>query len=145
MEVPKKIVVDESRRHQPAGYSDSEYDDDDDLYDYSDNETPKINNHVVITSPPEKLILPQVNEEERRRNLKENPNYDVSFTDDKTFMNIGDNSGGNHLIGLSRQVRHLHNRVKLLEEELTTQNSRQIFLFGILSVYFLTKVVKLIH
>lgn len=41
--------------------------------------------------------------------------------------------------GITRQVRHLHNRVKLLEEELQTQHTRQMYLIGIMSLYFLIK------
>lgn len=178
MEVPKKILVDYDRkspqptqngvyRHQPAGYS-SDSDDDDFLDD--DDYSPthyKINHNRVepaarLMSPPEKLTLPEITDEERRRYLRENSMSETGTNaqganaylngadeslyrtpnNDTVFKNMNSFQSGDP-VSLARQVRHLHNRVKLLEEELQTQSNRQIFIFGILSVYFLSKGVRM--
>lgn len=145
MEVPKKIVVDTG---MPADYY-SESEDDD---DYSPPRV-RVDPTARLMSPPEKLTLPEISDEERRRFMRDNSmnagsgayGADDSMyktPDDKVLRNMNSFQSGDP-VSLARQVRHLHNRVKLLEEELQTQHNRQIFLFGILSVYLLTKGVKM--
>lgn len=166
MEVPKKILVDfggkkspdtngaiNGRRHQPAGY-DSDSDEDD--YDLSDEDSPqriRMEPATKVMSPPEKLTLPEITDEERRRFMRDNSisEANMAYTgddslyktpNDTVLKNMNSFQSGDP-VSLARQIRHLHNRVKLLEEELQTQNNRQIFIFGILSVYFLSKGVRM--
>lgn len=143
--MPKKIVVDAG---MPADYYTESEDDD----DYSPPRV-RVDPTARLMSPPEKLTLPEISDEERRRFMRDNSMSAVSgpYTaddsmyktpDDKVLRNMNSFQSGDP-VSLARQVRHLHNRVKLLEEELQTQHNRQIFLFGILSVYLLSKGVKM--
>lgn len=128
MEVPKRISVENSQ---------GDYFTDSDENDYS---PPRI--HVPTTtrlmSPPEKLTLPEITDEERRRFMRDssigNLVCQTSQNVDKTFS--GDP------VTLSRQISHLHNRIKLLEEDLRTYHNRQVFLLTITSTYIILKGVK---
>lgn len=154
MEVPKKILVDvgkesasNGRNYAPADYyTDSEDDD-----DYTPPRV-KVEPTTRLMSPPEKLTLPEISDEERRRFMRDTSMSGANgayLAEDSMYKTPNDtvqrnmNSFQNgDPVSLARQVRHLHNRVKLLEEELQTQSNRQIFLFGILSVYILSKGFK---
>lgn len=128
MEVPKKISVENSHGDY---FSDSDDD------DYS---PPRINVPTTtrLMSPPEKLTLPEITDEERRRFMRDssigNLVCQTSQNADKTFN--GDP------VTLSRQISHLHNRIKLLEEDLRTYHNRQVFLLTITSTYIILKGVK---
>lgn len=162
MEVPKKIVVDvkennnaPTTNHVPAGYyTDSEYEYDSDL----DNSPPRprMEPTTRLMSPPEKLTIPEISDEERRRFLRDASlnGGSVPFSADDSMYKTPNDSVLKNMtsfqsgdpVSLARQVRHLHNRVKLLEEELQTQHNRQIFMFGVLSVYILSRGIKwMIH
>lgn len=142
--------MDPVRTHVPAGYfTDSEYEDDD-LEDTPPR--PKEEVAARLMSPPEKLTIPEIGDEERRRYV-----MDTSFSagsvpfladesmyktpNDTALKNMTSFQSGDP-ISLARQVRHLHNRVKLLEDELATQHNRQVFLFGLVSLYVLSKGIK---
>lgn len=154
MEVPKRISVDynkatNGRSHAPADY----YSDDDDDYD-DDDCPPRMNFEptVQIMSPPKTLTAADLGEEEQRRFMR-----DISFSggnvahlaDDSMYKTPNENvlknmtsfSSGDP-VSVARQVRHLHNRVKLLEEELQTQHNRQVFLIGIVSMYIITRGIR---
>lgn len=161
MDVPKRIIVDFPKdsanngntAHMPAGY----YDSDDDYDDYDDDDSPyriQVEPTTRIMSPPKTLTAADISEEERRRYLRDNSmsaatgptNYAAEESmyktpNDSVLKNINNFQSGDP-ISLARQVRHLHNRVKLLETELQTQDKRQIFLFGILSIYMITKGIR---
>lgn len=158
MNVPKKICVDlpaseeqkgQQRPHHPAGYySDSDYD-----YDSEMDDSPprlKIQPTTRLMSPPEKLTIPEISDEERRRFIRENsingttllPDDSLYRTPNDTVLKTMNSFQSGDPVNVARQVRHLHNRVKLLEEELQTQHNRQIFIFGVLSVYILSKGIK---
>lgn len=154
MEVPKKILVDSGkepisngRNHAPADY----YTDSEDDGDYTPPRI-KVEPTTRLMSPPEKLTLPEISDEERRRFMRDSSQsgaIGAYLAEDSMYKtpnetvgrNINSFSSGDP-VSLARQVRHLHNRVKLLEEELQTQSNRQIFLFGVLSVYILSKGFK---
>lgn len=156
MDVPKKIVVDfpddgqrKGRAHAPAGYYDSDTDD-----DYNDDDSPPrihVEPTTRLMSPPQKLTLHEISDEEKRRVIRDNSfsagGNGVAFLaddsmyktpNDTVLKNMNSFQSGDP-VSLARQVRHLHNRVKLIEEELQTNQSRQFLLFGVLSVYFLYK------
>lgn len=155
MEVPKRILVDDpagkssnGTNHCPADF----YSDSDDDYDYSPPRV-RVDPTARLMSPPEKLTLPQIKDEERQRYMRDNSFSATSGAyaaddsmyktpNDTVLRNMNSFQSGDP-VSLARQVRHLHNRVKLLEEELQTQYNRQIFLFGIFSVYLLSKGVKM--
>lgn len=145
MEVPKRILVDINNLESRPSNDDFLLDDDD--YDNSPPR-PKIEATARLMSPPEKLTLPEISDEERRRYLRDSSQ--IVNTDETLYKTPQDNNArinysfqNGDAISLCRQVRHLHNRVKLLEEEVQTQHNRQIFLIGVLSVYFLSKGIKL--
>lgn len=154
MIVPKKIEVDlkdKPRNALPADYyTDSEFDDD----DLDDTPPPvKVESATRLMSPPEKLTIPEISDEERRRFLRESSlnGANVPFLDDSMYKTPNDTALKNMTsfqsgdpVSLARQVRHLHNRVKLLEEELQTQHNRQMLIFGVISVYILSRGVKLL-
>jgi len=157
MEVPKKIVVDfgkesgsNAKQQLPAGYyteSEDDFDDDDSL------DRVQVDPAVRLMSPPKKLTVPDISDEEKRRYMRDTsmsgPNASFLAEDDSlyktpndtVYKNVNSFQSGDP-VSIARQVRHLHNRVKLLEEEIRTQQNRQIFLIGFLSVYILTKGVK---
>lgn len=150
MEVPKKILVDvDSRGGVPAGYYSDESDDD---YDYNNDQySPpriKVEPTTRLMSPPEKLTLPEISDEERRRFMRDSSmnGANAYLADDSMYKTPNDtvlkSFQNGDPVSLARQVRHLHNRVKLLEEELQTQHNRQIFIFGVLSVYILSRGIK---
>lgn len=137
MEVPKRIRVDFPKKpetnHLPAGY----YDDEDDDFESDDDDytppKPHIEPAIRFMSPPQTLTARDIGEEERHRFQRDSGNDSIS---EKT-----PNRTGFDPISVVRQVRHLHNRVRLLEDELKTQHNRQIFLFSVLSVYVLSKSI----
>lgn len=143
MEVPRKIIVPD------YGPQDSTDSDDDD--DYSPPRI-RVEPTTRLMSPPEKLTLPEISDEERRRFMRDSsfggqnggylPDDSMYKTPNDTVMRNMNSFQSGDPVSLARQVRHLHNRVKLLEEELQTQHNRQIFLFGVLSVYLLSKGFK---
>lgn len=136
MDVPRKIAA-------PAGYYDESDDDD---YDY-DDEPPRFHPEptVRLMSPPETLTAKDITEEEKRRFQRET---NVSFSEENnTTVNLNDSvikSSGDP-VGIARQVRHLHNRVKLLEEELQTMGNRQMFMMGLATVFALTGCIKVLY
>lgn len=139
MEVPKKIIVDMNGREPSLS--------DDFLDDYNSPPRPKIETTARLMSPPEKLTLPEISDEERRRYIRESSR--IANGDESMYRTPHDNNArlnysfqNGDAVSLGRQVSHLHNRVKLLEEELQVQHNRQIFLIGVLSVYFLSKGIK---
>lgn len=156
MEVPKRILVDYKpetngvRRHEPAGYATESEDD----FDDDDDTPPRVRMEPTtrLMSPPEKLTLPEISDEERRRYMRDSSMSEATgafLADDSLYKTPNDTVLRNmnsfqsgDPVSIARQVRHLHNRVKLLEGELQTQNNRQIFLFGVLSVYILSKGFK---
>lgn len=75
MEVPKRILVDvkddnQPKNHVPAGYySESDYDYNSDLDDTPTRE--KVEPTTRLMSPPEKLTIPEINDEERGRYIRE--------------------------------------------------------------------------
>lgn len=151
MEVPKRILVDvgkdaetNGRTHAPADY----YTDSEDDYDYSPPHI-KVEPITRLMSPPEKLTLPEISDEERRRYMRDSSIVGTNAADDSMYKTPNDTVLRNmnsfqsgDPVSLARQVRHLHNRVKLLEEELQTQHNRQIFLFGAISVYILSRGIR---
>lgn len=137
MDVPRKISA-------PAGYYDESDDDD---YDY-DDEPPKFQPEPTIRlmSPPETLTTKDITEEERRRFMRET-NVSLSEENTNNTSNLNDSvikSSGDP-VGIARQVRHLHNRVKLLEEELQTLGNRQIFMMGLATLFAVTGCIKILH
>lgn len=58
---------------------------------------------------------------------------------DKTHLDESVRTNNAYSSGITRQVRHLHNRVRLLEQELQAQNSRQLLMISIISLYLLVK------
>lgn len=153
---PKRILVDfpseatTNGNHAPAGY----YDSDDDFDDYEDDCPPKhrIEPAAQFMSLPKTLTATDVREEEQRRfmrdtsmsggnvaNLADDSMYKTP--NDTVLKNMNSFLSGDP-VSIARQVRHLHNRVKLLEEELQTQHNRQIFLIGVVSVYIISRGVK---
>lgn len=131
MQVPNKLVIDNNQatNFRPAGYSDSEddYDDDDTPY-YHPEST------VKIKSPPKTITTADISKEEKRRYMRNN--YDTNPLDYSQTQIINSKSTS------GTQVRHLHNRVRLLEEELQTIQRRQMLLIGIVSGYSLMGVIK---
>jgi hypothetical protein len=130
MEIPTKITVDLPKPNvYPAGYSDSE----DDYDDYM----PQHNEPTVkIMSPPETLTAADVGAEEKRRYMRDTSGFESNPLEysQTQIINSASTSG--------TQVRHLHNRVRLLEEELQTVQRRQMLLIGIVSGYSLMGVIK---
>lgn len=155
MEVPKRILVDFPKEvttngnHVPAGYYDSDSDD-----EYDDDCPPRIHAEpaIQIMSPPKTLTATDISEEERRRFMRDTSmsGGNVAYlTNDSMYKTPNDTVLKNMTsfqsgdpVSIARQVRHLHNRVKLLEEELQTQHNRQIFLIGVVSVYIITRGIK---
>lgn len=127
MDVPKKILVDmgEERNLYPAGYL-SDSDDYDDDYEYQ----PKMRHEPVATvkSPPEKLTLPLITEEERTRYQR-----DTSI--------ITQDSGDD---ALARQIKHLHKRLRLMEEDISVLQKRQALLIGAFSLFIIYKSFKFV-
>lgn len=154
MEVPKRILVDfpkepgtnGTRNHVPAGYYDSESDD-----DYDDDDVPPrihVDPAIKLMTPPKTLTATDISEEERRRFVRDTSMSGANgylgddslykTPNDTVLKNMSSFQSGDP-VSLSRQVRHLHNRVKLLEEELQTQHNRQVFIIGVISVYILSR------
>lgn len=153
--------------HMPADYYSEPSDDDYDCdYDY---EPPRVMAPTVVTlkSPPEKLTLPELdnstsdvsNGEQQQHqqptahtNLFKYDNSNPGKVTTTTTLKKNNNHEDNHElmtsfqmgdpISMSKQVRHLHNRVRLLEGELQTQNNRQVFLIGIVSAYLISKGIS---
>lgn len=155
MEVPKRILVDfpketNGANHVPAGYYDSDSDD-----DYDDDDCPPrvhVEPAIQIMSPPKTLTATDIGEEEKRRFMRDTSmsGGNVAYLaddsmyktpNDTVLKNMNSFQSGDP-VSIARQVRHLHNRVKLLEEELQTQHNRQIFLIGVVSVYILSNGIK---
>lgn len=131
MEVPKKIVVEFPKtNHYPAGYSDSEDDYDDDIPHYQVEPT------VQIMSPPKTLTAADISQEEKRRFMRDTSGIESNPLEYSQTQIINSTSTS------ATQVRHLHNRVRLLEEELQTIQRRQMLLIGIVSGYSLMSVIK---
>lgn len=157
MDVPKRILVDfpkepttNGNNHAPAGYYDSDSDD-----DYEDDYCPP-KKHIEPTahmmSPPKTLTATDLGEEERRRFMRDTSlsGGNIAYlADDSMYKTPNDTvlksmtsfSSGDP-VSVARQVRHLHNRVKLLEEELQTQHNRQVFLIGVVSIYIISRSIK---
>lgn len=140
--------------HLPAGYSSDSDDDYDDEFEENDY-MPRVQMPQTTTrlmSPPEKLTLPEISDEERRRYMRDSSMCDenaAGYLDDSMYKTPNDTVLRNMTsfqsgdpVSLARQVRHLHNRVKLLEDEIQTHHNRQIFIFGIISVYLLSRGLK---
>lgn len=175
MEVPKKLLVDmgpdpnsngttrTNGNHLPADY----YTDDDDDFDYdTDRYTPpkpRVEATATIMTPPGKLTIPEIGDEERRRFMRDNGSLGTGLdaastanilnqgygqdssmyrTPNDTFPRNMNSFQAGDPISTAKQIRHLHNRVRLLEDELQTQHNRQIFIIGVLSFYFITKGVN---
>lgn len=156
MDVPKKIVVDfpkdnqsNGRNHAPAGYYDSDSD-----IDYDEEDTPpriQVEPTTRLMSPPQKLTLHEISDEEKRRVIRDNSfsaagsgaaylaDESMYKTPNDTVLKNMNSFQSGDPVSLARQVRHLHNRVKLIEEELQTNQNRQMLVLGFLSVYFLYK------
>lgn len=166
MYVPKRLLVStgqepatNGKNHLPAGY----YSDDDDEEDYEYDQfppKPKLMSTATLMTPPEKLTIDHILNGERRRSTR-----DTSFTNldggaptgaelddsmmyrtpnDTVLRNLS-NIQTSDPIGIAKQVRHLHNRVRLLEEEVQTMHNRQIFIIGVLSVYLISRGFKWIY
>lgn len=156
MEPPKKIMVDMSpgpnsnRNHLPADY----YTDSDDDFDYdTDRYTPtkpRFEPVSALMTPPGKLTLPMNDELERNTLASDNHvnqptqglDASMSRASNDTFLRNMNSFTAGDPISTAKQIRHLHNRVRLLEDEFQTQHNRQIFIIGVLSFYFLTKGVN---
>lgn len=133
MEVPNKIYIDS---------------DDDDL-EYFNGKQHQLNmRDFKFMTPPEKLTIPDDSDEERRYILRGSPLDKSYYAEDRILdespSRIINHTRGNDLVGVSRQVRHLHNRVKYLEERMQSQNGRQLLVYGILSIYFLIQGLRFI-
>lgn len=151
MDVPNRILVDFPSSYSPKGIYGRISDD-----DFSDDEyqPPKIqvNPAVNLMSPPKTLTALDIGEEERRRYMRDtsmnasNINYTADDSiyrtpvSDSLLKNIASDP-----IGVARQVRHLHNRVRLLEEELQAQHNRQVFMIGFVSLYFITRCFRWLY
>lgn len=139
----------DARLAGPPGYDTT----DDDDYDSDDDYAPipRINTQPTykLKSPGDNLTVDDIAEEEKRRFISDQSmttayNYQMagaSSEDTKTLSKETQNMSfiAGDPVSVTRQVRHLYNRVKLLEEEVATQHNRQIFLFSIISIYFATK------
>lgn len=163
MDVPKRILVNTgpgpnavSGNHMPADY----YTDDEEDFDYDPDHysppKPRIEPTATLMTPPGKLTIPEIGDEERRRYVRDNSvnnlesvsagpiGHDDSMyrtPNDSILRNISSLNVGDP-ISIAKQVRHLHNRVRLLEEEVQTQHNRQIFIIGVLSVYLISRGFK---
>lgn len=150
MEIPNRILVDFPGDRSPAGYYDTSSDDD---FDNNDNLASKIRVEPATNfmPPPKTLTATDISEEERRRYMRDTSmnNANVSYiNEDSTYKTPNDTLIKNITsdpIGIARQVRHLHNRVKLLEEELQAQYNRQVFLIGFVSIYMISRCIKWIY
>ena len=151
MEVPNHISVDyqtgrTSAQHYGPNHG-NDFDDDDD-----DNLTPKIHIEPAISlmSPPKTLTAIDISEEERRRYVRDTSmsGGNVNYIPEDSVYKTPDamlRSTPSDPVGISRQVRHLHNRVKLLEDELQAQHNRQVFLIGFVSVYIVIRCIKWLY
>lgn len=161
MDVPKRIHVNlgneprtNVREAVPAGYYDSEeYESEGSEYD--DDYAPKIqvDQTARIMSPPHKLTLHEISDEERHRIVRDTSlNYGTTLganldettyktPNDSVLRNMSSFQSGDP-VSLAKQVSHLRNRVKMIEGELQTHQNRQFFLFSIISVYIFYKGVK---
>jgi len=124
----------------PAGYEDG--DSDSDFY-YDDRLTRNSEPPVRVFSPPDKLSTSLI-EKERSRFTRET-NAFLSDENNTSNMNNSVIKSAADPVGIARQVRHLHNRVKLLEEELQTMNNRQIFMMGLATVVAVTGCIKVLY
>lgn len=157
MEVPKRILVDfpkepttNGTNHAPAGYYDTDSDD-----DFDDDESPpriQVEPALRLMSPPKTLTATDISEEERRRFMRDTsmsganvaylPDDSMYKTPNDTALKNMNSFQSGDPVSIVRQIRHLHNRVKLLEEELQTQHNRQIFLIGVVSMYIISTGFK---
>lgn len=158
--VPKKIHlnlakdnISNGKNHAPAGYWDT---DEDDYDDYDDDLTAPPQVHVEpaikIMNPPVTLTANDITEEERRRFTRDTSmsGGNIAYLADDSMYKTPNESVLRNMnsfqsgdpVSMARQVRHLHNRVKLLEEELQTQHNRQLFLISFVSVYILSRGFK---
>lgn len=147
MYVPKRILVNtgqgpasngnSNKNHVPAGY----YSDDEDDYDYDPDRysppKPKLEPTVTLMTPPGKLTINEIDNEERRRFVR-----DTSLNRGTPNDTILSNLQSGDPVNFTKQLRHLHNRVRLLEEELQSHNNRQVFMIGVMSVYFISRCLK---
>lgn len=163
MDIPPKIYVRDlaangGRPHAPDGfYDDSGSEVDSDEYYINDVHTEPIAN---LPTPPKKLTATDISEEERRRFARDtsmnggNAGYppDESLyktpndqQNDTILKNMNSFHSGDP-VSLARLVRHLHNRVKLLEEDKEDTNRRietlYRALFGLGTVYMLFQGFK---
>lgn len=137
MDVPRRIAA-------PAGYYE---DSDEDDFDY-DDEPPRFQPEptVRLMSPPETLTAKDITEEEKRRFMREIHNVSLSEEpNNSSILNDSVIKSSGDPVGIARQVRHLHNRVKLLEEELQTLSNRQVFVMGLATVVALTGCIKVLY
>lgn len=164
MDIPKRILVGSgpssngtsNRNHLPADY----YSDDDDDFDYDIERysppRPKLEPTATLMTPPGKLTIPEIGDEERRRYMRDSSlnnlegvpvggaGHDDSMyrtPNDTLLRNLNSFQAGDP-ISVAKQVRHLHNRVRLLEDELQAQHTRQIYIIGVLSVYLISRTVR---
>lgn len=122
MDLPNRLKVDMDNDY----YSDdSDYDD-----DYMQTFTVK-KQFTTIKSPPEKLTIPRLEEAREQESIIDEGNYRTPI-----LKNNADP------ISTAKQVRHLYNRVRLIEDELQAQSNRQILIIGVLSVYLVTRGVS---
>lgn len=149
--------------HLPADY----YTDESDDFDYdTDRYTPpkpRVEPTAKIMTPPKKLTIPEIGDEGRRRFMSDNSpagaglngansaampsqgsGHDSAIfqTPNDTFLRNMNSFSAGDPVSNTKQIRHLHNRLRLLEDELQTQHNRQIFIIGVLSFYFITKGVN---
>lgn len=123
MEVPNRLKVDLNNDYC-SDSSDYDHDYDEDFAMSFTRKRP----FTTIKSPPEKLTLPKLNETREQDNTID----DASFRTPSLRNNIDP-------VSASKQIRLLHNRVRLIENELQAQSNRQILIIGVLSVYLVSR------
>jgi len=148
MEVPDRILINLSPNGGPSGYYGLREEED----DYDDDMGLKANNQVDpnarILAPPETLTATDIIKEEKRRLIHDTSIGSVIASQLNEESIYGTHSDtllkgiSSDPIGIARQVRHLHNRVRLLEEELQAQYNRQVLLIGFVSVYMISRCIR---